>query len=101
MKTLSKIKQILVACFRGVKPSVILYDLEYLNFADSRTASEVDRYRLLHTGLDGPSRYLEAEVREAFGPNAEMYVATEMGSTYAKMAFSRASAEAVAAQQRS
>lgn len=64
-----------------------MYGSSTLNFAGVGDSSEMERYKLLHSGLDGPSRYLEAEIREAFGPNAKDYVAKEFNKTYAELAF--------------
>lgn len=64
-----------------------LYGSSTLNFAGAGEKSEQERYKLLHSGLDGPGKYLEAEIRDAFGANAKDYVAREMGRTYADLAF--------------
>lgn len=64
-----------------------LYGSGYVNFAGSAEVSDNKRYKLLHSGQDGPAKYLEAEIRDAFGPNAKDYVAREMGKTYAELAF--------------
>jgi hypothetical protein len=64
-----------------------LYGSAALNFANSAEVSDDARYKMLHSGLDGPSKYLEAEIRDAFGPKAKDYVAREMGKTYAELAF--------------
>lgn len=64
-----------------------MYGSSTINFAGVGDSSELERYKLLHSGLDGPGRYLEAEIRDAFGPNAQQYVAKEMGRTYAELAF--------------
>lgn len=64
-----------------------LYGSGYVNFANSSEVSDDARYKLLHSGQDGPAKYLEAEIRDAFGPNAKDYVAKEMGRTYAELAF--------------
>lgn len=68
-------------------PSGSLWGNNTLNFAGSAEKSDVERYKLLHSGLDGPSRYLEAEIRDAFGPNSKEYVAREMGKMYADLAY--------------
>jgi hypothetical protein len=68
-------------------PAGPMYGSGYVNFANSAEVVDDARYRLLHSGQDGPARYLEAEIRDAFGPNAKDYVAKEMGRTYAELAF--------------
>jgi hypothetical protein len=70
-------------------PAGPLYGSASLNFANSAEASDDARYKILHSGLDGPAKYLEAEIRDCFGPNGKDYVAKEMGKTYADLAFAR------------
>lgn len=65
-----------------------LYGTNALNFAATE-GSEIERYKMLHQGLDGPAKYLEAEIRDCFGPNGKDYVAREMGKQYADMAFAQ------------
>jgi hypothetical protein len=68
-------------------PSGPMYGSGYVNFANSAEVSDDARYKLLHSGQDGPAKYLEAEIRDCFGPNGKDYVAKEMGRTYAELAF--------------
>lgn len=72
-----------------VTPPGPIYGSSTLNFAGSGEKSELERYKLLHSGLDGPAKYLEAEIRDAFGPNAKDYVAKEMGRMYADLAYAQ------------
>jgi hypothetical protein len=61
-----------------------MYGAADLNFAGS---SQVDpSYALLH---QDPGKYLDSEIRKAWGPNAKEYVAREMGQMYADLAFGR------------
>ena len=69
-----------------VLPSGPLYGTNALDFAKTE-GSDLERYKLLHQGLDGPAKYLEAEIRDCFGPNGKDYVAREMGRAYADLAF--------------
>ena len=68
-------------------PTGPMYGSGYVNFANSAEVSDDARYKLLHSGQDGPAKYLEAEIRDCFGPNGKDYVAREMGKTYAELAF--------------
>jgi hypothetical protein len=68
-------------------PTGPMYGSGYVNFANSAEVSDDARYKLLHSGQDGPAKYLEAEIRDCFGPNGKDYVAKEMGKTYAELAF--------------
>ena len=68
-------------------PPGALYGSNSMTFAGHGEPSDDARYKLLHSGIDGPAKYLEAEIRDAFGPNSKDYVAKEMGRTYADLAF--------------
>ena len=69
-------------------PTGPLYGAGNLNFAGASEPSDDAEYKLLHSGLDGPSKFLEANIRRAFDPRtAKDYVAKEMGKAYADMAF--------------
>jgi hypothetical protein len=70
-------------------PTGALWGNNTLNFAASAEKSDTERYKLLHSGLDGPGKYLEAEIRDAFGPNSKEYVAREMGKMYADLAYAQ------------
>lgn len=70
-------------------PNGALWGNNTLNFAGSAEKSDLERYKLLHSGLDGPGKYLEAEIRDAFGPNSKEYVAREMGKMYADLAYAQ------------
>jgi hypothetical protein len=72
-----------------VMPSGPLYGSATLDFAGGGEAAKLDEYKVLHSGLDGPSKYLEQEIRKCFGPNGKEYVAKEMGRTYADLAFAQ------------
>lgn len=72
-----------------VAPSGALFGSNQLNFAGIGETSDLERYKLLHSGVDGPAKYLEAEIRDAFGPNSKEYVAKEMGRMYADLAYAQ------------
>lgn len=68
-------------------PPGSLYGTNISTFAGHGEPAADQDYKLLHSGLDGPARYLEKHIRDAFGPNGKAYVEREMGKTYADLAF--------------